>query len=99
MAVTHVIVPAAGLGTRFLPYTKTIPKEMLPIQNKPAIQYIIDECIASGINKITLVINEHKQPLIDYLKPHPQLNSLLKNHPARLIKQHFEQKIWHVLPS
>jgi len=85
MAVSHVIVPAAGLGTRFLPYTKTIPKEMLPIDNKPAIQYIIDECTASGINNITLIINDYKQPLIDYLKPHNALNDLLSNHPARSV--------------
>ena len=51
MDITKAIIPAAGLGTRFLPYTKAIPKEMLPLLNKPAIQYIIEEGLASEIGE------------------------------------------------
>lgn len=53
--VKKVIIPAAGLGTRFLPATKAMPKEMLPIINKPTIQYIVEEAIASGIEDIIIV--------------------------------------------
>ena len=60
MNITKVIIPAAGLGTRFLPYTKTIAKEMLPLGNKPAIQYIVEEGIASGLNQFFIIVNKEK---------------------------------------
>ena len=55
--VRKAIIPAAGLGTRFLPATKAQPKEMLPIVDKPTIQYIIEEAVASGIEEILIIIS------------------------------------------
>lgn len=55
MNIRKAIIPAAGLGTRFLPATKAMPKEMLPIVDKPTIQYIIEEAVASGIEDIIIV--------------------------------------------
>lgn len=55
MIVRKAVIPAAGLGTRFLPATKAIPKEMLPIVDKPTIQYIVEEVIASGIEDVLII--------------------------------------------
>lgn len=66
-ASVPVIIPAAGLGTRFLPYTKSIPKEMLPILNKPAIHYILEEGRKSGVEKFLMVVSENKKSIEDYL--------------------------------
>ena len=55
--VKKAVIPAAGFGTRFLPATKAQPKEMLPIVDKPTLQYIIEECVASGIEEISEVLN------------------------------------------
>ncbi len=66
--IQKVVIPAAGLGSRFLPYTKTIPKEMLPLINKPALQSIIEECVASAANNIVLVTNKDKASLTDHFK-------------------------------
>lgn len=64
--VTKAVIPAAGLGTRFLPATKAIPKEMLPIFDKPAIQYIVEEAIASGIKEICIVVSSKKKSIQDH---------------------------------
>lgn len=66
MRVKKVIIPAAGLGTRFLPATKAMPKEMLPIVDKPTIQYIIEEAIASGIEDIIIVTGKGKRAIEDH---------------------------------
>lgn len=66
MKVKKAIIPAAGLGTRFLPATKAMPKEMLPIVDKPAIQYIIEEAIASGIEDIIIVTGKGKRAIEDH---------------------------------
>ena len=68
MQLTQAILPLAGLGTRFLPWTKVVPKELLPIGNKPAIQYIVEEAVASGIEEIVLVLSRSKLLLLDYFK-------------------------------
>ncbi len=62
-----VLIVAAGYGTRFLPATKTIPKEMLPLIDKPTIAFIIEEFIAAGIKKIALLSSRWKKPIEDYL--------------------------------
>ncbi len=67
--IRKVIIPAAGLGTRFLPITKAIPKEMLPIGNVPALHIILQEAVAAGMTDICLIINEHKQAIQDYFTP------------------------------
>ena len=66
MKVTKAIIPAAGLGTRFLPATKAQPKEMLPIVDKPTLQYIIEEAVASGIEEILIITGRNKQSIEDH---------------------------------
>jgi UTP--glucose-1-phosphate uridylyltransferase len=77
MKVTKAVIPAAGLGTRMLPATKTIPKEMLPLVDKPVIQYIIEEAVASGIEDILVVTNRAKSAMDDYFDYHPELEERL----------------------
>lgn len=66
MKIRKAIIPAAGLGTRFLPATKAMPKEMLPIVNKPTIQFIIEEAVASGIEDIIIVTGKGKRAIEDH---------------------------------
>lgn len=66
MRITKAIIPAAGLGTRFLPATKSMPKEMLPIVDKPIIQYVVEEAVAAGIQDIIIVTGWHKRAVEDY---------------------------------
>ena len=66
MKVKKAIIPAAGLGTRFLPATKAQPKEMLPIVDKPTIQFIIEEAIASGIEEILIITGRNKKSIEDH---------------------------------
>lgn len=73
--ISLVVLPVAGLGTRFLPITKLIPKEMLPINGKPILQILLEEAVTAGIKEAILVINKNKEKIIkNYLK---SLNSLL----------------------
>ena len=69
MPARIAVVPAAGLGTRFLPATKAVPKELLPIVDRPAIQYTIDEAVGAGIDHIVIVTNEAKPGIEGYFKP------------------------------
>jgi len=66
MKVKKAVIPAAGLGTRFLPATKAMPKEMLPIVDKPTIQYIIEEAVASGIEEILIITGRNKKSIEDH---------------------------------
>jgi UTP--glucose-1-phosphate uridylyltransferase len=66
MRVKKAIIPAAGLGTRFLPATKALPKEMLPIVDKPTMQYIIEEAVASGIEEILIITGRNKKSIEDH---------------------------------
>ncbi|MBY0352917.1 UTP--glucose-1-phosphate uridylyltransferase GalU [Candidatus Babeliales bacterium] len=77
MGVTKAIIPAGGLGTRFLPATKTSPKEMLPILDKPAIQYIAEEGIRSGIKNFVVVTGKNKNVIEDHFDTNPELESFL----------------------
>src|ERR1700749_3801676 len=65
-AVTKAVVPAAGLGTRFLPATKATPKEMLPVVDKPAIQYIVEEPVPAGLNYVLLITGRSKRSIEDH---------------------------------
>lgn len=76
--VKKAIIPAAGLGTRFLPATKAMPKEMLPIVDKPTIQYIIEEAVASGIEDIIIVTGKGKRAIEDHFDFAPELEQNLK---------------------
>lgn len=75
--VTKAIIPAAGLGTRFLPATKAMPKEMLPILDKPTIQYIIEEAVASGIEDIIIVTGKGKRAIEDHFDNNFELEANL----------------------
>ncbi len=70
------IIVAAGYGTRFLPFTKTIPKEMIPLVNKPSIAFIVEEFIASGIKDIIIITSRRKKALEDYFDREPELESV-----------------------
>jgi UTP--glucose-1-phosphate uridylyltransferase len=75
--VRKAIIPAAGLGTRFLPATKAMPKEMLPIVDKPTIQYIVEEAVASGIEDIIIVTGKSKRAIEDHFDFAPELERSL----------------------
>jgi UTP--glucose-1-phosphate uridylyltransferase len=77
--VRKAVLPAAGLGTRFLPATKAQPKEMLPVVDKPLIQYVVEECIASGIDNIIIVTGRGKNAIEDHFDSSPELESFLES--------------------
>ncbi|GAB6150657.1 UTP--glucose-1-phosphate uridylyltransferase GalU [Clostridium novyi] len=79
MNVKKAIIPAAGLGTRFLPATKAQPKEMLPIVDKPTIQYIIEEAVASGIEEILIITGRNKRAIEDHFDKSIELELQLEN--------------------
>jgi UTP--glucose-1-phosphate uridylyltransferase len=78
MQIRKAVIPAAGLGTRVLPASKTVPKEMLPLADRPTIQYIVEEAVASGVSHITLVTSRGKRALEDYFDAAPELRALLE---------------------
>lgn len=85
--IKKAIIPAAGLGTRFLPATKAMPKEMLPIVDKPTIQYIIEEAIDSGIEDIIIVTGKHKRAIEDHFDRNYELeDSLLEKQKYELLE-------------
>ena len=77
MKIRKAIIPAAGLGTRFLPATKAQPKEMLPIVDKPTIQYIVEEAVASGIEEIVIIIGRGKRSIEDHFDKSYELEDAL----------------------
>ena len=77
MKVTKAVIPAAGLGTRVLPATKAMPKEMFPIVDKPAIQYIVEEAVRSGITDILIITNRGKGIIEDHFDRTPALEQRL----------------------
>ncbi len=79
MKIKKAIIPAAGLGTRVLPATKAIPKEMFPIVDKPAIQYIVEEAARSGIEDILIITSRGKSEMEDHFDRNPELESKLKS--------------------
>jgi UTP--glucose-1-phosphate uridylyltransferase len=86
--IRKAIIPAAGLGTRFLPATKAMPKEMLPIVDKPTIQYIVEEAIASGIEDIIIVTGKGKRAIEDHFDSAPELEqNLLEKEKFALLEE------------
>lgn len=79
-AVRKAIFPVAGLGTRFLPATKSSPKEMLPVVDKPLIQYAVEEAVAAGIREIIFVTNRAKRAIEDHFDSGDELEHLLQLH-------------------
>lgn len=89
--VRKAVLPVAGLGTRFLPATKAIPKEMLTLVDKPLIQYAVEECIASGIEHVIFVTGRHKSAIEDHFDLAPELENFLeergKSESARTVRE------------
>ncbi|WP_322174785.1 UTP--glucose-1-phosphate uridylyltransferase GalU [Acutalibacter caecimuris] len=83
MRIRKAVIPAAGLGTRVLPATKAMPKEMLPIVDKPAIQYIVEEAAAAGIEDILIITNRGKGLLEDHFDRAPELEERLAADPGK----------------
>ena len=77
--IRKAVIPAAGLGTRVLPASKAIPKEMLPLADRPTIQYIVQEAVDSGIEQITLVTSRHKRAIEDHFDSFPELEETLES--------------------
>lgn len=80
MHIVKAVIPAAGYGTRFLPFTKAVPKEMLPLLNKPAIQYIVEEIMAANLQQCAIITTKQKQAIKDHFSPNPPLEKFLKQH-------------------
>lgn len=76
--IKKAVIPAAGIGSRFLPWTKTMPKEMLPIIDRPVIHYIVEECVEAGVEEIIIVTSWHKRAIEDYFDYSPELERVLK---------------------
>src|ERR1700728_1640577 len=76
-AVAKAVLPAAGLGTRFLPATKATPKEMLPVIDKPAIQYVVEEAVAAGLNDVLLITGRSKHSIEDHFDRNYELEEAL----------------------
>lgn len=91
MKVRKAIIPAAGLGTRLLPNTKSIPKEMLPLVDKPVLQYIVEEAVSAGVEEILVITNRGKSPIEDYFDYAPDLEARLvqdgKGKEARIVRE------------
>ena len=89
--VRKAVLPVAGLGTRFLPATKAQPKEMLPVVDKPLIQYAVEECIASGIESVIFVTGRRKNAIEDHFDSAPELEAFLeergKPHQAEMVRE------------
>lgn len=80
MEISKVIIPAAGLGTRFLPYTKAVPKEMLPLGQQPALHFIAEEALAASLNNFYIITGRGKESIGDYFDQSPHLEQLLREH-------------------
>ena len=78
MKIKKAVIPAAGMGTRVLPASKAIPKEMLPIVDKPAIQYIVEEAVNAGIEDILIITSRGKDAIEDHFDRHPSLEAALE---------------------
>jgi UTP--glucose-1-phosphate uridylyltransferase len=76
--VTKAVIPAAGLGTRFLPVTKATPKEMLPVVDKPAIQYVVEEAVEAGLDDILMITGRNKRALEDHFDRNYELEDTLR---------------------
>jgi UTP--glucose-1-phosphate uridylyltransferase len=76
--IKKAIIPAAGYGTRSLPITKVIPKEMFPINNKPSIQYVVEEAISAGIEQILMIVSRSKNMIVDYFDDSLELEMFLQ---------------------
>ena len=93
--ITKCLFPAAGYGTRFLPATKAIPKEMLPILTKPLLQYGVEEALSSGIKNMAIVTGRGKRSIEDHFDNSFEIESQLKE----TSKEHYLKEIQHIISS
>jgi UTP--glucose-1-phosphate uridylyltransferase len=93
--VTKAVIPVAGLGTRMLPATKAIPKEMLPVVDKPLIQYVVQECIAAGIKEIVLVTHSSKNSIENHFDKSFELESMLE----KRVKRQLLEEVQNICPK
>ena len=77
MKIRKAVIPAAGLGTRFLPVTKSLPKELLPILDKPMLQYVVEEAVEGGVEQVIIVTSPGKESIASYFQPSPDLERRL----------------------
>ncbi len=84
--IGKAVIPCGGLGTRFMPVTKAVPKEILPVIDTPVLAYIVDEIIASGIHEILIILGRGKEAIRDYFTPSPRLEKALAKKPE-LVEQ------------
>ena len=82
--VRKAVIPAAGLGTRFLPVTRSVPKELLPILDRPMLQYVVAEAAEAGIGEVIIVTSPGKESIADYFRPRPDLEQRLSGEPELL---------------
>jgi UTP--glucose-1-phosphate uridylyltransferase len=94
-AVRKAVIPVAGLGTRMLPATKAIPKEMLPVVDKPLIQYVVQECIAAGIKEIVLVTHSSKNSIENHFDISFELESMLE----KRVKRQLLEEVQNICPK
>lgn len=96
--ITKAVIPAAGLGTRFLPATKAMPKEMLPVVDKPAIQYVVEEAVAAGLNDVLMVTGRNKAALENHFDRVGELEATLerKGDTVRLQKVNYSTELAEV---
>jgi UTP--glucose-1-phosphate uridylyltransferase len=76
--IKKAVIPAAGLGTRMLPLTKTQPKEMMPIASKPCIQYIVEELASVGVEQVLIITGQKKRSIEDHFDKDNELNNMLQ---------------------
>ncbi|KEF31645.1 UTP--glucose-1-phosphate uridylyltransferase [Marinobacter nitratireducens] len=93
--ICKAVIPVAGLGTRMLPATKAIPKEMLPIVDKPLIQYVVNECIAAGIKEIVLVTHASKNSIENHFDTSFELESMLE----KRVKRQLLEEVQSICPE
>ena len=90
--VTKAVIPAAGLGTRVLPATKAMPKGMLPIVDKPAIQYLVEEAVRSGITDILIILGRNQSIIEDHFDRSPELEESCK--PQKALESALASPTW-----
>ena len=82
MKIRKAVIPAAGLGTRFLPVTKSVPKELLPLVDRPLLQYVIAEAAEAGVEEVIIITSPGKESISDYFQPHVALEQRLTDNGA-----------------
>lgn len=77
MSITHTIIPAAGLGTRMLPAAKAVPKELLPVLDRPTLQYVVEEAVSAGVSEIVFITSRDKPAILQHFSANPTLDARL----------------------